>query len=136
MMVAVVGLHARQTPNYGRLGTAGFVVAFVGTASVFLSTVLWLLTRNSNGIVGLMEMGGLLAWLVGFPILGVATLRAGVLPRWCGLLLVAWLVYFPLILVSLNSYGEGRALWGLVWLAQGYALWSRSAASEQPSRVR
>jgi hypothetical protein len=136
MMVAVVGLHARQTPNYGRLGTAGSIVAFVGTALAFLSTVLWLLTHNGNGIVGLLFMGGLLAWLVGFPILGVATLRAGVLPRWCGLLLVAWLVYLPLVLFLLTFHGEARVLFGLMWLALGYALWSqRSTAVQRSSRV-
>jgi hypothetical protein len=32
MLAALVGLHVRQAPNYGRLGTAGFVVASVGTA--------------------------------------------------------------------------------------------------------
>jgi hypothetical protein len=95
MMGAVVGLHARQTPNYGRLGMAGSTVAFFGAAFAALSTVLWLLTHNGDGIVGLLFSLGGPGTLVGFPILGVATLRAGVLPRWCGLLLVGWLVYFP-----------------------------------------
>jgi len=137
MMVAVVGLHARQTPNYGWLGTAGSIVAFVGTALMFLSTVLWLLTHNGNGVVGLLQFGGLLGVLVGFPILGVATLRVGVLPRWCGLLLVGWLVYFPLIVFSLDSYGEARVLFGLVFLALGYVLWSqKNSEVQRSSRVR
>ena len=49
MMVFLVGLHLLQRPNYGRLGAAGFVVAFVGTASIFLSTVIWLLTAYPVG---------------------------------------------------------------------------------------
>lgn len=137
MMGAVVGLHARQTPSYGRLGTTGSIVAFVGAALAALSTVLWLLTGYGDGIVGLLFSLGGLGVLVGFPILGVATLRAGVLPRWCGLLLVGWLVYFPLIFFLLDFYGEARALFGLMFLALGYALWSqRGASAEQPSRVR
>ena len=137
MMGAVVGLHARQTPNYGRLGTAGSIVALVGAALAALSTVLWLLTGYGDGIVGLLFSLGGLGALVGFPILGVATLRAGVLPRWCGLLLVGWLVYFPLIFFLLDFYGEARALWGIVFLARGYVLWTQRAASAaQPARVR
>ena len=33
----VVGLHARQTPNYGRLGTAGFLATFTGTAILLVA---------------------------------------------------------------------------------------------------
>jgi hypothetical protein len=51
MVVALVGLHVRQAPTYGRLGTAGFVVAFVGTAFVFLSTVIWLMAGEDNAFV-------------------------------------------------------------------------------------
>ncbi len=76
MMGAVVGLHARQTPSYGRLGMAGSTVAFFGATFAALSTVLWLLTGYGDGIVGLLFSLGGLAALVGFPILGVATLRA------------------------------------------------------------
>jgi hypothetical protein len=36
----VVGLHARQTPNYGRLGTAGFLAIFTGTAILLVALVL------------------------------------------------------------------------------------------------
>ncbi len=40
------------------------------------------------------------------------------------------LVYF-----ALGNYG-GTILYGLLWLALGYALWSRRGmAAEQPSRV-
>ena len=137
MMGAVVGLHARQTPSYGRLGMAGSIVAFVGAGLAALSTVLWLLTGYGDGIVGLMFSLGGLGTLVGFPILGLATLRAGVLPRWCGWLLVGWLLYFPLIFILLDFYGEARALFGLVFLAVGYVLWSQSSqGAQQPSRVR
>lgn len=123
MLAALVGLHVRQAPRYGRIGTAGFVVAFVGTASLLLSTVLWLLTRNGDGIVGLLFSLGGLAVLVGFPLLGVATLRAGVLPRWCG---VALLVALPAS-IPLGEYAN--LLFGLVWLALGYVLWSQRDAS-------
>lgn len=69
--------------------------------------------------------------------MGVATYRAGVLARWSGWLLMAWIVYFPLIFVLVDFYGEARALFGLVFVALAYALWSRreAATEQQPVRV-
>ena len=53
----------------------------------------------------------------------IAAFRTGVLPRWCGLLLI--------VLFSLLRTG---VIWnGLVWLAPGYALWRRRAW--QPSSL-
>ena len=54
--VAEVGLHVRQAPNHGRLGTAGFVATFAGTACFILATVIWLLVLDGDLIV-----------IVGFP---------------------------------------------------------------------
>ena len=47
------------------------------------------------------------------------------LPRWCGLLLIAWIACLPLIFFLVDFYGEARALFGLVFLALGHVLWSR-----------
>jgi hypothetical protein len=134
MLAALVGLHVRQTLNYGRLGTAGFMVAFIGTAFVLLSTVSWLLVGENNAFVGLLfSLGLFVGWLAGFPLLGVATFRAKVLPRWCGLLLIA---FFPVLFVLLSLFPTGVIWNGLVWLALGYALWSERGASVGQSRVR
>ena len=66
--------------------------------------------------------------------MGAATLRAGVLARWCGALLIVAVLGIP-IYFALGNYG-GAILYGLLWLALGYVLWSRrEAATEQPSRV-
>ena len=139
MLVALVGLHVRQVPNYGRLGTTGFVVAFVGTASYFLATVIWLLTAYPVGegaILDILEYATLIGLLAGFPLLGVATFRARVLPRWCGMLLAALPAAFFVIFVLVDYSGAARALFGPYWLALGYALWSeRGAPIRQPSPV-
>jgi hypothetical protein len=65
---------------------------------------------------------GILGWFVGFPLLGIATLRSRMLPRWCGVLLLA---YFPLFLLLLGSYGWGGIALGLLWMALSYALLSQ-----------
>jgi hypothetical protein len=45
----VVGLHARQTSNYGRLGTAGFLAIFTGTAILLVALVLSFLVGDLFG---------------------------------------------------------------------------------------
>ena len=123
----LVGLHARQAMRYGWLGTAGFLAAFIGSALLLIGLMLTFLIRDSalervfvDPVLGL----GLLCTLVGFVLLGVATLMMGVLPQWCGLLLI---VCLPLAVV-LGDYGGGIAL-GLVWLALGYVLLSQRDVS-------
>lgn len=135
ILAALVGLHVRQSSSYGRLGTAGFIAAFVGTACFVLSTVIWLLTKTDGMFLGILFSSALLGWLVGFPLLGIATLRARVLPRWGGLLLVAYPAVFLLAFFLVDFYGEARVLLGLPWLALGYALWSERGASVIQPRV-
>jgi hypothetical protein len=137
MLAWLVGLNARQAPGYGRLGTASFVAAFVGTALVLVSILLVLTTGDRLGetvLTAIFGSGWLLGWLVGFTLLGIATFRAKVLPRWYGLLIIA---QFPLVAFAASSYDVGGTLFGLFWLVLGYALWTRrDTPTEQPSRLR
>jgi len=127
VMGGLVGLHARQAGNYGRLGKAGFLVAFIGLALVLPQLTFVLLTGNEPPEWLLTP--GALAILIGVVLFGAATLRARVLPRWGGL---ALMVFFPV--VFLGGY-VGAFLVGLIWLALGYALWSSSDVSgRQPAR--
>ena len=115
----VVGLHARQTPSYGRFGTAGFLATFTGTAILLVGLVLSFLVGGLFGAAFLDPVLGAGLWcaLLGFVLLGAATLRLEALPRWCG---VALIVCLPLA-ITLGDYGGGIVL-GLLWLAVGYAL--------------
>lgn len=126
MLGALLGLNALQGPAHGRLGKAGFVLAFLGTALLCAITVIAIITHDALGEAFLTTVfvSGLLGWLVGFPLLGLATLRAGVLSRWYGVLLLA---YVPLVMFLLSSYGWGGIALGLLWLALGHALVSRGS---------
>jgi hypothetical protein len=135
MLGALLGLRARQAPAYGWLGTLGFALAFVGSALLCAITAIAMITKDALGeaVLGTIFISGVVGWLVGFPLLGIATLWAKVLPRWVGVLLIA---YFPLFAFLLSSYGWGGIALGLLWLALGYALLSaRGAAVQRPSRV-
>jgi hypothetical protein len=126
MLAGLVGFHARQAPNYGRLGTAGFFAAFVGVFFMLASTVASLLAESGDVLDWLFVLG-FVGTLGGFVLLGTATLRARVLPRWCGILLLIAVLGIPAYF-ALGSYG-GAILYGLVWLALGYGLWSERGAS-------
>jgi hypothetical protein len=119
----LVGLHACQVDSYGRTGRAGFLLAFVGAALAFVGqatsgifprngTLAWLFSDPGFGF-----QVGILLTSLGLVLLGIATLRAGVLPHWCGFGLVALVVFS-----ALGAYG-GFVVVGLIWLALGYALW-------------
>jgi hypothetical protein len=118
-MVGMVGLHSRQAPSYGKLGTAGFLATFTGTALLLIGLVLSFTMGSVFAPTLLDPILGLGLWdaLMGYIVLGAATLRLGVLPRWCGVLLI---ICLPLA-IALGDYGGGAVL-GLLWLAVAYAL--------------
>ena len=129
-VVGMVGLHALQKGSYGRIGRAGFYTVVLASSGQVLGTVV--LLAGSAALAWLVFPVGVLAVLVGFVLYGAATLQARVLPRWCG---VGLIVGLP-VAIALGLYG-GNILFGLLWLALGYVLWSwRGTAAEQPSRVR
>jgi hypothetical protein len=140
----LVGLHARQVgnPGYGRLGTAGFLLAFVGSLlAVALGPLVY--SGFSGGVspsfVGMIVTGAVaVAVELGLLLLGVATLRTAVLPLpWRALPLVIFLFHglfnflggflvalFPEeTVVSILLYAQPLLL-GLGWALLGYALWS------------
>ena len=128
VLLGLKGFHTLQRARYGRLGQAAFytlVAAYLlqisGVAVLFVDQTIWWLTWI--GYVGA---------LVGYVLHGTATTRAGVLPRWCGEAFI--IAYCATVILP----GYGNLLFGLLWLALGYALWSRRnvVVGEQPTRVR
>jgi hypothetical protein len=133
-LVAIAGLHAAQrySERYGILGTAGFWLTFLGYALVLVIAHLYRLVGGEY-ILSLRLVGGLLV-LVGSILLGAMTIRAGVLPWWCGVLLM---VAFPLGAFLENVLaGIENIVFAIAWGLIGYALLSRrGVVAEQPSRV-
>ena len=128
-VVGLLGFHALQGSNYGRIGRAGLYTT-IGAIVLWEFLILTGLLGSDVGLGWLVAVG-VLGTLVGLVLYGAATLQARVLPRWCG---IAFIILVP-VAILLVDYAS---LWeGLVWLALGYGLWShRGAAAEQPARVR
>ncbi len=127
-LAGLVGLHTLQKENYGRIGRAGFYLVVISSLVQIVGLVA--LLAGSQVLDWLILIGNL-GVLVGFVLYGAATLQARVLPRWCG---VGIIVGLP-VTIALGDLGN--MLFGLLWLAIGYVLWSqRGTATGEPSRVR
>ncbi len=126
--VGLVGHHTLQKESYGLLGQAGLYFTLVAITVRILGAVIFL---AGSSALERISLPATLSMLVGLVVYGVATFRAGVLPRWYGLVLI---FAMP---TSLPLSVYGTALFGLILAVLGYVLWlHREAATEQPSRVR
>ena len=122
LAVGFVGFHALQKANYGLIGRAGFYLLVVVFSVLFVGRVV--LALSGSETYWILDVGSL-GVLVGFVLYGVATLQARVLPLWCG---VAIIVGLPLRFAMFPIDPWGLVVFGLLWLALGYVLWSRSEA--------
>jgi len=131
-LVAIAGLHFTQSGSYGVLGTAGSAVASVSFVLLLVVSLVTLLVGGA--VLDTLTLLGVLVALVGLVLLGIATIRARVLPWWCGLLLI---VVFPLSIALNVAADAGGFLLGVVWGLVGFVLLSSGQVSaREPSRVR
>ncbi len=167
ILLGLPGLYARQAERAGKLGLIGFILTMLVTAYHFylllyeaFATPLLAQEPATRGLVG---EGGTLAhgvatvamiftpFILAWPLFGVVTLRARVLPRGSAWLQIASLPVFivGMILVSLlvpaervnaipsvvSPLGLSYFLLALGYGWGGYALWAeraRTAASTTP----
>lgn len=148
-LLGITGLYARQVEEAGWLGLAGFVLyslSWVLTASFTFTEVfiLPLLATESptlaedflgifTGSTGETNFGVLAnlwtltgsLYILGGLLFGIATFRAGILPRWAAVLLAVGSVLSPVAALLPPEHVAKVAVpvgLALAWL--GYALWS------------
>jgi hypothetical protein len=153
-LVGFTGLYARQIEQAGWLGLAGFlflslswalqsgfvfaeafIVPVLATASPpFIDSFLGIV----NGFPGEMDIGVLPAvyavvgvlYMLGGVVFGIATFRAGVLPRWPAALLAVAAFVTPAAVLLPHAIQRLAALpvgLAVAWL--GFALWSERRAA-------
>lgn len=131
-----VAIYAAQTPRIGKIGLAGFILAIIGLG--FTEVIAFLILASFAGLPAAHDVQ-MFAWgripilhlavlfnTVGGILLGVGTMRAGVLPRWAGALLVVGevanlgheyllplptLMIVPAIFLAAAFIGMGWAVW-------------------------
>lgn len=122
--VGLAGFHAFQKESYGRLGRGGFYAALAGSLAMVWAVASSLFTGGGyleGPFAGAAFGVGFLVLVTGWITFGAATLRARVLPLWCG---AAFIVVGPQGLLPTGDHA-GVVVAGVVWLALGYALWTR-----------
>ncbi|GAB4433976.1 MAG: hypothetical protein OHK0015_23310 [Chloroflexi bacterium OHK40] len=154
-LFGLTGLYARQASDAGWLGLAGYLLfslfylitlpfayaeavllpLLAAEAPTFVQGFLGIFNGSSvamdlGALPALYAIAGLGGYVLGGLVFGVATVQAGVLPRWPAILLAGAAVS-PLLLSGLLPHPLDRILAvpmgvALVWL--GYALWSEHRA--------
>lgn len=109
LLLALVGLYARQVDQAGTTGVAGFLLAFVGTT--LLAGDVWFeafvfphltevapdaLSADPGGILLVGAFFSFLTFILGWLLFGVASFRAAVFPRAASVLLMGGaVILFP-----------------------------------------
>ncbi len=153
VLLGLPALYGWQSPNLGRSGLVGYVVAFVGTALLAISSQFGFLAPVLAEVAPItldeiaayppvVFFNGVAAvgFMVGYVFLGTAIASSKVLPRWAGVLIA---VGAPVHLVGFGIAQLGApALWfipvlgsvalgaGLAWC--GFEMWARATPGRLP----
>ena len=144
---ALLALHNRQSLATGALGLWGFVVAFFGTAllvgSVWTEVFVYptlarvaptVFTGQSAEASSLIIGKNLSAYLfaIGIVLFGLATLKAGVYPRWAAALLVASI---PATIFLPNTEGTFSESIGQIMFGSAFMILGWHALRGTPTRL-
>jgi hypothetical protein len=130
--LGMVGLHARLEGRGGVLGGIGVFLAWVAVAASVVNLIGLALSipppedPDTPTLLEITYMMAFLGILVGLLLLGIAVLRARVMPpRWNAVPLAVGISWFPLQGIGfVFSDGVGLILGGFTWMLLGYVLWS------------
>lgn len=135
VILGLIGIYLYQAEKTGVLGFIGFFIISLGNIilwgilfiSVFVNTVLMepqLLEQDWPGPIDPILIVMMAAIYIGYIIFGIATLRAKVLPRWTGIVM---LLFVLLNFVPLDFIGDYiEVVWGIFHIGLGWAVWSKS----------
>jgi len=141
-LLGLTAVYLVQQELAGRLGLAGYLLAFVGNVltagAAFLNGYVAPVAPELFAPTGPLFAGpaGLVILLsavlvtAGFVMFGIATLRAGVLPRWAAILVVASAWFGLAAAFAPVAFHLGGILFGLGNAGLGYAVWAGAGEKE------
>lgn len=154
-LIGFAGVYGQASVRLGRVGTAGFLVAFLGLALWFISSVMqfWILDVDryfhSPLVYGgwLLSLASLLVLTTGLILAGMAVQRADALPQARSLILLIGILLLPTIalqvylvqhsdgsLLTKLLYGSLSVPWDLCWVSLGYIVFAASRDPEPALR--
>jgi hypothetical protein len=154
VLLGLPGVYAPQAAQLKTLGLIGFVLIFFwGVVCLALSTidvfVIPFVAAHASVLGNDSSAGGVLVLLlvvtllglVGFPLLGIATMRANVLPRWTSLLFIitpfiSFLAFVPLPGLIGGIIGSGYTSLLLIGLLRFAYTHSSTPQAEPEQQVR
>jgi hypothetical protein len=116
-LVALLGI--RTGVGTSIFPAVSFFVFFIGTLLFFISAAASL--ASGRDVLGFVYLPGLGLSVLGAILLGIAIIRAKILPLWSAIALILGL---PISVALGDAYGGGIVL-GLAWIAVGVALLTR-----------
>jgi hypothetical protein len=138
LLWALIGIYGRQSRAAGTLGLWAFVVAFLGTAllagNTWAEVFVWptlaqvapnVLSEQATAAPMYLLTGITLSFplfSIGMILFGVATIRAGVYPRWAAVLLIVSIPLTMFLDPTQGSFQEsiGQILQGIAVAALGF----------------
>jgi hypothetical protein len=146
-LAAIVALHLIQRRRYGMLGALASAAAIGGIAMVVIGFLVSGSASDTVFYVGISLLTvGVVVGSTGVVLLGIVTIGSGLMPRWCGIALIAgsplgaaimFLVLAPLGMARILPGEIGWALAGIPWIVVGYAtLRAATQHTQQPARVQ
>jgi hypothetical protein len=145
-MAAIAALHALHRELYGRVGAVVSLTAFLGLALATAALTLGVMSTSPDLDFHFnLVLIGLLVATVGIALLGGLTIATGVLPRWCGVALIAgspvgvFVTMIPSAALggAFLLGGAFQALGGVPWALVGFAIFRAGAHQTQhPSQAR
>lgn len=138
--LCLLGLHTRLAERGGRLGRIGGFLAYAAVALSMVNTPYSIFFAERGPQTpfpfNVTYFSASLAIFIGLVFLGIAVLRAGVLPgRWRTLPLILSLsALLPVWILAFIHLEIPVVVLGAAWMLLGYVLWSdRSASARQPA---
>lgn len=149
MLFGLIGLYAYQMGNTGRLGLTGFILSFLGSVALLIEEaqsvlITPMLAEKSPSILEQASLSGaplvfgvifLLTFFLGYILFAIASLRAGIFPRWSSIFLIIGLV-FSFGGTIAHFIGQVAAvMFGLGWISMGYFVRSENSEIERKTVI-